>query len=380
MKDIYTREEIEDISSEHIWLNALGGTIESKNLIDKQTNDYFGRTIDSELVKFFDFFRTILNNSNGDGKSPPIFRGALEQDGNRRMNILPGGKPQFANPNVKFEKQDNSTNIHVSARDEDELKKILTGLSNKHKLNLDIDNLITSAKRVEDAPTVQFQTVFGEGHRRCIAKMACNMFACEYREEFMSDSFDKIRNYVYNGLDDDQKGQWFVKSLIKPIDFTSEFPGFSHVDHVLGFYQKDQEVFGFATIYGYFQFVVKIGTSDSEIQSKIMRIDPFHKEVQIDTGDELVTHVCSCRLGESYDDMLSSTALSLEMALGFLAGKTINEQKSILVQNVISEAKDKFERNLISEEEILSYIASEVGERFIELLFNNGMIDTLRIP
>lgn len=373
MKDIYTKEEINIPSSEHIWLNALGGKLESKDLIDKTTNDLLGKTIDSELVKFFDFFRTMLNHQKGDGKFPPVFRKATDVNTGKRYILHPGGTPQLADPTVEITRDGEFTNVNIIAKNHDTLRHILTGLHRKYGLSPHIDEIIHSAKIEKVQPEVKMNVAFGDAQQRCIAKMACNLFALDSRSTFMNPEFDAIRTYILNGLDD--LSFKFVRPLITPMDLINQFTGFSHIDHLVGYHWMDGRVYGVVCIYGYFQHLVVMGTSDKDIGTGSLRVDPFSLSSRRNEDLQLVQTVVRSTSGESLDELRVAIGTSLENILSFLSRKTHDAQISHLVHEVLHQAQHNFQEFT---PESIQWISTEIGERYVGMLYRNGMLSTLQ--
>ncbi len=115
MKCIYCKNEIIELSEEHIILASFGSNLSSKKLICRDCNNFFSRSdsgdIDKKLSYQFDFFKNFLDIRNARGKNPPTLRNVQEIDG-LKYSSLPGGKLSLSK--VKRITKDNSSiNIHT---------------------------------------------------------------------------------------------------------------------------------------------------------------------------------------------------------------------------------------------------------------------------
>ena len=195
--DIYTKEIIKHCSDEHILLNALGGRWTSQQLVDRDTNSEFGRTIDTSLSESMHLFRILIDAPAGDGTPVPLLKSIQGKDG-ETYNLLPGGKPQLGKSRIYFYKsQDGTTLVEGRARSLSELKKLLK--RKLEQLSTNPSEIIQKAQPMS-TPTPELSGKFKLGIEayRCIAKMSCNLFAIHNKEIFLEKGFDDIRDFVIN--------------------------------------------------------------------------------------------------------------------------------------------------------------------------------------
>lgn len=124
----------DNISSEHILLNSIGGRLKSKNLLCKNCNSKLGNQSDSELAKQLSFIAGYLNIKRERG-SLPIIKGAKSKDGTE-YHLVDGSKPIMSKPTIKIE----NGKYYASARTEKELDNIVKGL-HKNDPSFDISEI-----------------------------------------------------------------------------------------------------------------------------------------------------------------------------------------------------------------------------------------------
>ena len=205
MQDIYFPDRgLTPRSSEHILLNALGGRLESSDLIAKPTNDVFGDTIDAALERSMAGVRMLLNAPSGDGNPPGRFPEMRMADG-RRIIFGPGGKPRFVPRmgSVEREPDKTITKLVASIDPDEDIQKLFKRDISTGKMHPDMLREVLGAMAqppIRSAlPPIPLQFTFHIEQIRCIAKMACNLFALHHRDVFSRNDFDPIRGFIGDG-------------------------------------------------------------------------------------------------------------------------------------------------------------------------------------
>lgn len=381
MLDIYTKKEIETVSSEHILLNVLGGTLESKNLIDKKTNDKFGQDIDAAISNFFHPIRTILNLHNGDQKPPAVFRKVICKDDENTYNIKPGGELELSAPSIrKLNIKENHIDIDITAKNEEEVLKIITNKIRKTKLDINIDNLnLNFHKKLTPNPFVSFNTSFEERHRRCIAKMVCNFFAMHNRELFLEESFDTIRIYILQG--DIQNNS--VMPIKNSIDTKIEYRGFSHIDNILGYTKINHKIIGFCILYGSIQFTVNIGHTTTSIEDKTIRFCPFSFQKREDEDLEILKNISNfytkkekiymkMNRESKYKQDVKLFKKHFENLLSFMTGASISLHIKVTTDQIIRKVFEENKHEKFITNQIINNLADKIAENYVEILSQNG--------
>ena len=127
-------------SDEHILLNALGGHLHSPTLLCKRCNSVFGCEFDGELARELNFAASYLNVPRQRGKNQTIYTNKCEE-----YNLLPGGKPVLKKPIVKTSSQEIKDIIEITARNENEARRIIKELSRKNP-RVDVDSALKQMK------------------------------------------------------------------------------------------------------------------------------------------------------------------------------------------------------------------------------------------
>jgi len=164
----------QNVSEEHILLNAIGGKLKSKELLCKKCNSEFGDSFDSVLSKQLLFLSSFLNVDRDRGNHPKL-KGA-KTDSGEEIHLLVGGKPYYAKPSVETINKDNEVILNIKARSEKELKQILKGLGRKFP-QIDIEEIVKKSileTSYLKEPIKITQTIGGEKALNGITKIGLN--------------------------------------------------------------------------------------------------------------------------------------------------------------------------------------------------------------
>lgn len=117
-------------SEEHIFLNAIGGVLKSKDLMCKACNSKLGDTADSRLAKQLRPVAVLMDVERDRGKTPPVE--AIRSTTKEKILIYPGGKPGSARPDVQFREENGEKRYYITARNQKEMNKIYRSIKRKH--------------------------------------------------------------------------------------------------------------------------------------------------------------------------------------------------------------------------------------------------------
>lgn len=276
--NIYTKNPIVNETEEHIILNALGGRITARDLIDVATNGEFGSTIDVALANTIHLARTLTNALSGDGNPPPVYREVPGEDG-VLYDIRPDGKVEISTPRLDVKRTEDGLQIDGTVRNKPELQRLLARPF--RAAGIDISRVAEIAKYTETPmPQMTFNMQFTPDGYRAIAKMACNLFARTCRESFLHDDFDSIRNFVAKGSGD----YWdFVAANTEPVDICDQGRRLGILDHHILITSKNGEVSGLVTLFEHLQFIVRIGRHEGLANvATSYRVDQIGRRHRID--------------------------------------------------------------------------------------------------
>lgn len=167
----------DNLTDEHIIINAAGGRLKSKELICHDCHhSEFWEKIDSALAKQLNALSNMLMVHRHRGKPQPIV--GEKQSTGKKYLLEVGGKPLLNEPNVKKTVDGDKTNFSIIARSESELRKILKGIAKKNP-QFDVEEAMKSAKWREEYfdEALHFQNeVGGKEIFRAVCKCATNFF------------------------------------------------------------------------------------------------------------------------------------------------------------------------------------------------------------
>jgi hypothetical protein len=315
MRDIYTLKPILVSSEEHVIQDALGGRLESGELIDKSTNDLFGSTIDADLVNGLQIVRVLLDAKSGDGRSPPAIRGLASDDGNE-YDLLAGGHAELGKQKIAIEQVDGEVLMHVNVRDKQEIRKLARRALERRGVSA--ERLEQSLEKIEStrrpAPPLQVPTTWGRGFWRAIAKNACNLLAHKACAIFLETGFNPVRQFVLAGGD-----PWeFVAMHCTPLNVGTALGPLDHLIVVRGTAETGQ-VAALVVLYGHVEFVVRLGkTALTSDLATAYRVDQLGSTHRLDDDRDLAIHVPEfVRLTEATQrDWFAANEVAMNRVLG----------------------------------------------------------------
>jgi hypothetical protein len=244
-----TRLTEENRSKEHILLNSIGGRLKSSNIICKKCNSTFGSSFDAELSKQLDFYSTSLMIKRERGNTKPIL---MENEATGEKYLIDDqGTPIIEKPSIVQKKTGESVEISIVARDMDEARKILTGLSKKYK-NLNVEDCLKKAthreKEISDFLHITL-TIGGKDSMPAILKIALNYYIDKTNDEVsVAKAIDDLKN---NRI-----------SRVEPIIFDNRLYDLdddevSHSVYLRGS-RNEHKLFAIIELFNTVQFIVKL--------------------------------------------------------------------------------------------------------------------------
>jgi hypothetical protein len=167
----------ENVSDEHIILNACGGRLKSKNLLCEACNSIFGSKFDHELAKSTNDIANLLMIKRQDGVPQPI--DTVRTSTKDKYYLQYGGSPVQAKTHYEIIPEDEiKAKLNVEAKNRKELKKTLIGLKRKHP-GIDVEKILDEAEEKSFYYNDSFEVkshIGGDGAFKSIAKTAINFF------------------------------------------------------------------------------------------------------------------------------------------------------------------------------------------------------------
>lgn len=167
----------ENRSKEHIFLNAIGGKLKSKEIICRDCNKKFGEKIDFALSEQLKPFATLFNIKRDDREIAKPFD-AIGVTSGKNFRIEAGGKPAIKNPSCEEKKTSESKVFYIETKDKDKARQILNGLKKKYP-SIDMERALDSFVHKDEYLTenLSFSTSLGgEDAFRSLCKTAVNFY------------------------------------------------------------------------------------------------------------------------------------------------------------------------------------------------------------
>lgn len=282
--DIYTLAPIVHDSEEHIIPNSLGGRLRAR-IIDRNTNNRFGSTIDAALDRAVMCIRNLVDGrTHRDPNAPaPTLRNVESPDGSR-YTLRAGGRAECQ---TKIGIREIDGGIHVSGYVPDKATLVRNVRKYAKRRGLNADKLVAQLGGISDgvigkAPTVQLEIGLWELEPyRAILKIACNLLALYHPEELIGPGFESARQFVRDG-----------NVSMAPVQITEldiRRSGLGPLDHLVVVEVRGGQATGVVVLYGVLAFVVFMGTTSSVDDRKYSyRVDQLGRRDRVD-GDRDLT-------------------------------------------------------------------------------------------
>jgi len=363
VRDIYFPEqEIATQTREHIMLNCLGGRLESADLIDAGTNHRFGSGIDRALERVISPIRLLLDAPAGDGTTPHGLKNLPLTDG-RVIGLAERGRP-VGDQRVSITSQPDGS-VRVSGS-HTEVRKLLK----KHKLPA--QELLGGATTVrEHLPPVTIKGGFDNDARRCLAKMACNLFAFTYRDLFLRSEFDAVRSFVTGTGEPDAH----VVTNVDSVDIGPPGWDMGALDHLILIrgHAATGHVEALVVLYKHLQFAVYLGRTalpvDIRLSYRVAQVERQHRRDDALDRMLVVPNFESCRQRQA------QAAVVVEREARALFEQVDRHQYTMWVEDLIEEcAVEAFGRTDVAPDEVtedqVAHFVTLVKERYSASITN----------
>ena len=197
MKDIfYPSKDIKNIAPEHIIPAGIGGTLSSRHLLDKDTNQKFGQTIDKSLIETLNLFLCALEIQTRRGKSRTVECEDSDYD-------LGSGWILKQKTNVK--KGDSGEILGFTTQDSDKARDLLKNFAKGGIISLDDSSSLTIFRQKSyPKKPIHSHLSFGSLEFQAIAKMAFESYAHFISHEIAcSDQFNDFRAWMLQKVTSD---------------------------------------------------------------------------------------------------------------------------------------------------------------------------------
>lgn len=272
--DIYTKLPIAEDSSEHVLPSFLGGRLQVRGLIDKATNEAFGREIEADLARALQPFRLPVGGLSDENKpAPPLkVKGA---DG-AEYSVGTGGHVSPVPKRPKFERRPEGLHVEASFSGADPMKALRAAVGARAERegysDADADKLVAGAvalakTQTSAPPKLNFSTdLYTGGCYRATAKVACTLLACRDRAMFLRQEFDAIRAFVLRGTHIDPLP---VQAVVADL----RTGGLGPLDHLVAVQSSEEGTVGLVVYFGVLAFLVRLGVAHRPTLSISYRVN-----------------------------------------------------------------------------------------------------------
>lgn len=269
-KCIYSGEEFEDATKEHILQNFLGARWTDATIVCNEVQQEFGHTIDPGFEEGLKSLRTLLGVKGGRGGSPPPIKRAKSESGNE-FHIAPGGKPKIASPIIS----EDAISISIQVANEDQLSWAIHQLNERHPhAKFEETELRRAARKsqshLDEAVRLRL-SLGGPNFFRGLCKAAFNLLAVTDSSTALRPELNGVRNFILRG---DGSGEDYVGWV--STDDPISLPRLGDIDHSVGVFRRGGEIGGVVQLYGNLPFILRFcsGCAGDDFETLYV-VNPF---------------------------------------------------------------------------------------------------------
>lgn len=255
-KCIYSGEEFEEATKEHILQNFLGARWTDSSIVCNKVQKDFGHTIDPGFEEGLKSIRTLLGVKGGRGGTPPPIKRAKTEAGNE-YHIGPGGKPEIASPIISVDAlPEGGASVSIQVANENQLDWAIHQLRQRFpQLKLDEQKLRAAAQKsqsyMSEAVGLQL-SLGGPDFFRGLCKAAFNLLGVTEKSVVLRPELDSIRAFILNGVGSSED---YIGWLLT--DEQLDLPKLGDVDHCVGVFGRGGVIGGIVQLYGHLPFVLR---------------------------------------------------------------------------------------------------------------------------
>jgi hypothetical protein len=327
----------DQISLEHLFPQAIGGKTGSRDLLCKTCNAKWGQNPDAGLTKSLMSLSTALNvrRASGRGDHPKIVGQAVD---GTAIKMDSKGKPELEK--FTFQKSDlpaGKKNIQFVARSDDEARRVLTELKEKHP-QIDVEKELASAQRAslkftEPAKfpsTYQIPEMF-----RSLLKTALNFLVMKKGNRVLAQKFIPIIDGTMNARE----------AVFWSLDL-DPFPAYTQtVTHTIAVVANSAERLMYAqvTVFGFFRILVLLDDNYTGEEFSCGHVEnPLGSDPPADEVPKPVV------FGRAQINAIKQTWPTEAILQSYVSGISVVAQHRQNTQAIVERAKSVFLENLTS--------------------------------
>jgi hypothetical protein len=352
-------------SEEHSVLSSLGGRKSSRSICCQKCNTGLGNEIDEPLAEGLRIISTFFGVVTGRGKEAATLKSYGAHKG-RSFDLLSGGRVEQSRIKIDrhVDEERGITNISVSARNQDEAKKLLEQQLKSFGKGIEDFQISEVTERIEYPGSISGGIDLGlVSQHRSIAKTALTYIATMISpERLRSGTFSKIIEYILGN------NETSALTSITSVDFPT-LPNIFDAQHrVIISASKDKKmVIGLVELFGGLKFKVTLSDSwDGPDLQKGYAVNPLN-------GDQ-VEHESTVNLNDEHWSEKSSI-VDEEIYRGMMSkvfGAAYNHHVKLEHERIISKVTEEFYKELGGEDftdELKMELSSIIAKSIANLVY-----------
>lgn len=351
----------ENETDEHILLNAAGGRLKSKKLICKQCNSDFGEKIDAILAKQLNNLSNMLMVKRHRGAPQPII--ADKQSTGEKYILEVGGKPKLSKPLIEKTVDGENMSISITARNEEELRNILTGIAKKNP-HFNVEEAMKSAQWREEYfnEALHIQTsVGGADVFRAICKCATNFYV--YNDGPVSE-IKHLIPYIKGENEKDIVWMHYHDDL-----YTLNPDESFHIIHLVG-NPEEKILYCYVDYFSTYKYLVLLNDNynGNALRSKyffdLINVVPAEREFKMDYDRQTLLNFFSKKEIKPFEKMKNS----FDHSIGLGLKRQDDAHRNEILERAIQNSLGKYPEGTIITKEMVDETVNEVVKSIMPYL------------
>lgn len=293
MRCVICKKEKEQLTDEHVFPDAIGGTLVLTNVC-KECNDRLGHSVDHHLVDnwLIQSERLLLKIRGKTGNIPnPLEKGVLAKNHKQQVRYYfdKEGNPKevYLVPHVEKEKKDDNSEIvkiSMDKKDKDKLPGIINKMlkrNGKPELtNEEIEKQVIEGTDPNPSIKMSFTMDIVE-YKRAILKIAYELAHYWLGDKYFDDTNGEIirQCILDNNLSEDFSSQYPIKGSIDLIGEKSRFNFWDNEpkNHIAFMNVDGNQIYCYVRIFSVFEGIIQISIEAEnypEFKGKFISINP----------------------------------------------------------------------------------------------------------
>lgn len=360
MECYYCNSAITEInkSEEHIIPNAIGGRLKSKKLLCHDCNGKLSKLYDAKLCADLNVITSSLVIKREKGLPPEIKN--IRSDSGELFHLKMGRMPTMSSPKIDINREENI--VHISARTEQELRKVIKGMKRKYP-NLDDENLDEKFLRTETYMKEALHMNINVGSElflKGILKIAIGYYLHN----------NSNINYIQNQIEELKKEGSLSTDVIRhyytpdSINYLSE-DEVSHTVYIQGL-PDIQLLYAFVEVYSSFAFVINLNTEYTGPELEYCYCYDVLENKRIKKGIEInYQGYLTGDLTLLNQEFIAALTTKLDRVMRIADKRNVKAEVAHIIRKVIKEVLRRHPNETTFTKEILDEITSSARKKLL---------------